>query len=110
MTPDEMKRAAELLETVMNSHRDPEDARYNECEAPEEECCWCRDAKKVAAALRTEADARELPTPQHLYRGWCPDETTGADTRDPHCPACQRMALPPGPEVNEKEQRERGEG
>ena len=99
MTPDEMKRLSLLVwrATAILRIVDVRDSTL------------AADLDLLAAALRAEADARGRPAPQHLYRGWCPDETTGADTRDPHCPACQRMALPPGPEADEEEQRDRGE-
>lgn len=27
----------------------------------------------------------------HIYQGLCPDETTGAASRDPECPACRAL-------------------
>jgi hypothetical protein len=47
----------ELIEEVWTSHRDPNDASYNECEKAE--CAWCEDTRKALDALPPSPEVKD---------------------------------------------------
>lgn len=60
----------QLATEVMQEHRDPEAAAYNECDRPNETCMWCCMAQKALAALddiaKVEACKHEYPNADGL--------------------------------------------
>lgn len=46
----------QLVAEVMQEHRDPESAAYNECDNPNELCMWCYMAQKALDATKGKAN------------------------------------------------------
>lgn len=71
---------SDLCEEVWLSHRDKDDAEYNECE--KDECAWCEETKRHIAALKApgEATGTRFDELRALVKGW---DGYKADPLDP---------------------------
>lgn len=61
-----LQAAEHCITDYWQSHRDPQDAQYNECDRPGEQCAWCDLAAIALAGIRAALAAARAPRAEQV--------------------------------------------